>query len=304
MMNEEIGQLMDEVQANPEIATKHVEGVDPNGAAISREQMEALLATKDMHNEISADVFTQEIDLPSAGYFGGPSKVKIRRMTIKEEEILYLSDDNPTYLDDLALSCIVSPKNISLDVLHPNDILYILYAIRNISFENTYQQRSICPACGQSHNETIDITKLPLNTLDKNTVDVLKEVTLPDCNKTVTLNIMTEGQLLALDDRIKAEIRKNKITNIKQAKLYEFRARREASITALDGELFADIASKRNFINSLSSRDYNRIVNASASIRESFGLDRTFEVKCPFCSRLYESEATIVPEFFRPMDAQ
>lgn len=301
MMNEEIAAQMDAVNANPEIATQHVEGVDPNGAPLTRDEMEALLATKDTA-KVPVDVFTQKIDLPSAGYFGGPVSVNIRRMTIKEEEILYLSDDNPTYLDDLALSCIVSPSNISLDVLHPNDILYILYAIRNISFESTYQQNSICPYCRQSHLETIDITKLPINFLNREYVDVAREVKLPDCGKTVTVNILTEGGLLALDEKIKMEIRQNKIMNPKQAKLYEFRARREAAISALDGEPFKGIAEKRDFMSSLTSKDYNKIVNASTNIRESFGLDRSLEIKCPYCSREYESEAAIVPEFFRPSD--
>ena len=84
MMNEEIANRMEQIAANPEIATKHVEGVDPNGAALSRDEMEALLATKNT-SSVPTDIYTQEVALPSAGYFGGPTKVRIRRMTIREE---------------------------------------------------------------------------------------------------------------------------------------------------------------------------------------------------------------------------
>ena len=52
----------------------------------------------------------------------------------------------------------------------------------------------------------------------------------------------------------------------------------------------------------MTSRDYNKIINASNAIRSSFGLDRSLEVKCPYCKRPYQSEASIVPEFFRPSD--
>lgn len=301
MMNEEIANRMEQIAANPEIATKHVEGVDPNGAALSRDEMEALLATKNT-SSVPTDIYTQEVALPSAGYFGGPTKVRIRRMTIREEEILYLADDNPTYLDDIALSCIVSPKNVSLDVLHPNDLMYLLYAIRNISFDSTYKQNSICPSCRQAHLETVDITTLPITFLDKDYVDLLREVHLPDAGDTVTLNILTEGGLLALDNKIQHDIRTKKIVDSNQAKLYEFQVKRETVIDRVNGEPFQSLEEKRNYINSMTSRDYNKIINASNAIRSSFGLDRSLEVKCPYCKRPYQSEASIVPEFFRPSD--
>lgn len=303
MMNEEIAEKMDQIAANPELGVQHVEGVDPNGAALSREEMEALLATKNT-SSVPTDVYTQEIELPSQGYFGGPTKVRIRRMTIREEEILYLSDDNPTYLDDIALSCIVSPKNISLNVLHPNDLMYLLYAIRNISFDSQYKQNSICPMCRQAHLETVDITQLPINFLDPDYINLMKEIKLPLSGDTVEIKILTEGELLDLDDKIQREIRAKKIVDSKKAKLYEFQMRREAVIDKVNGEPFKDLESKRNYINSMASKDYNKIVNVSAAIRDSFGLDRKLEVKCPYCKRPYESEASIVPEFFRPSDEE
>lgn len=303
MMNEEIAEKMDQIAANPELGIQHVEGVDPNGAALSRDEMEALLATKNT-SAVPTDIYTQEIELPSAGYFGGPSKVRIRRMTIREEEILYLADDNPTYLDDIALSCIVSPKNISLNVLHPNDLMYLLYAIRNISFDSQYKQNSICPMCRQAHLETVDITQLPINFLDADYVNLMKEVKLPLSGDTVGIKVLTEGELLELDERIQRDIRAKKITDTKKAKLYEFQMRREAVIDTVNGEPFKDMESKRNYINMMASKDYNKIVNVSSAIRDSFGLDRRLEVKCPYCKRPYESEASIVPEFFRPSDEE
>lgn len=303
MMNEEIADRMEQIAANPDIAVQHVEGVDPNGAPMTRDELEAMLATQRIVTT-PTDVFTQEVALPSAGYFGGPLNVKVRRMTIREEEILYLSDDNPNYLDDIALSCIVSPSNVSLNQLHPNDLMCILFAIRNISFDATYRQNSICPSCRQSHIETVDITKLPINFLDKNYVDIMREVKLPDSGDTITLKILTEGELLALDEKIQQGIRTNKIVNPNQIKLYEFQMRREAVIDLLNGEPFKGIQEKRNYINNMTSKDYNKIMNASNAIRNSFGLDRTLEVKCPNCKRTYESEAAIVPEFFRPSDEE
>lgn len=301
MNNEEIASMMDQIENNPEIGIQHVEGVDPNGAALTRDEMEALLATKST-SSVPVDIYTQEVELPSAGYFGGPDKVKIRRMTIREEEILYLADSNPTYLDDLALSCIVSPANVSLDTLHPNDLLYLLFAIRNISFDSQYKQFSICPACKQSHMEVIDITKLPIKYLNSSYVNLTKKVKLPHKGDEVEIAILTEGQLLKLDNQIRYEIRDKKITDPNKAKLYEFQRRREVLIEKVNGEEFKSLEEKRNYINNLTAKDYNTITNASAAIRDSFGLDRELEIRCPNCGRPYSSEAAIVPEFFRPSD--
>ena len=301
MMNEEIAQKMDAIAANPEIGIQHVEGVDPNSAPLTRDEMEAMLAMNKGKTSTPTDVFTQEIELPSQGYFGGPSKIRIRRMTMREEEILYLSDSNPSYLDDLALSCIVSPANISLDVLHPNDLLYILFAIRNISFDNTYKQNSICPLCKNAHVETIDITTLPIKFLDKNYVDLLKKVELPESKDIIEINILTEGQLLKLDEKIQREIKLNKIVDINQQKIYGLQLRREALIEKINGEPFESVEAKRTYINNMLAKDYNKLNNMSIRIRESFGLNRELEVKCPYCNRPYESEAIMVPEFFRPV---
>ena len=327
---DEIFEMMEAIKENPDIGVHKVEGIAEDAPPMTREQLEAMIATKrpDLetpkqnyvevdYNQLTretkheipeekpyqpgpTDILTTTIELPSQGYFGGPSKVQIRPMTIKEEEILYLADDNPTYLDDIALSCIVSPKNVTLDQLHPNDLLYILYAIRNISFGSTYKQNSICPTCRQNNLITVDITKLPLDCLDEKYINAIRNVHLHDKDNIVTINIPTEGDLLRLDDLVKEGIKKNKITNPSQAKLFEFRLRRDSRIEELDGVPFKSKNEKAAFMDSLTSRDYNLITNAAEKIREAFGLDRSIEVKCNNCKRTYESEAAIVPEFFRP----
>ncbi len=322
---DEIFEMMDAIKENPELGVHKIEGIPEDAPPMTREELEAMIATKRTrpeehyvevdYDQITrdnrevkentyepgpTDILTTTIELPSQGYFGGPKKVQIRPMTVREEEILYLSDDNPTYLDDIALSCIVSPKNITLDQLHPNDLLYILYAIRNISFGPEYKQNSICPSCRMNNLITVDITKMPLDLLDQSYVDIMREVDLRDRKDTVTINLPTEGELLRLDESIKEGIKRNKITDMEQAKRYEFRARRDAHIKAVNGQEFKDKKSKEQYMESLTSRDYNLITGAGSKVRESFGLDRTIDVKCSNCHRQYESEAAIVPEFFRP----
>ena len=325
---DDIFEMMEAIKENPELGVHKIEGIADDAPPISREQLEAMLATKKEVNQDEnyvnveydqivrnnkkqirevksyepgpTDILTTTIELPSQGYFGGPQKVQIRPMTVKEEEILYLSDDNPTYLDDIALSCIVSPKGITLDQLHPNDLLYILYAIRNISFGPTYMQNSICPTCRINNQINVDITTMPLDMLDSDYIDNARHVYLQDKGVTVTLNMPTEGELLRLDEDIRRGIKKNKIINANEAKRFEFRCRRDSHVIEVNGEPFKDKKSKQMFMDNLTSRDYNHITDTIGKMRDSFGLDRTMEVKCNNCRRTYESEAAIVPEFFRP----
>lgn len=330
---DEIFEMMEAIRENPELGVHKIEGIADDAPPMSRAELEAMIATKrtkpaeENYVEVEyqqltrdrdyvqateekknvqtyepgpTDLLSTTIELPSQGYFGGPKKVQIRPMTVREEEILYLSDDNPTYLDDIALSCIVSPKGITLDQLHPNDLLYILYAIRNISFGPEYKQNSICPTCRMNNIITVDITKMPLDYLDASYADLMREVQLRDKKDTVTVNILTEGELLRLDEAVRDGIKRNKIVDANQARRFEFRTRRDAHIMAVNGKEFKDKKSKEQYMESLTSRDYNMITGASSKIRESFGLDRSLEVKCNNCKRTYESEAAIVPEFFRP----
>lgn len=329
---DEIFEMMEAIKENPELGVHKIEGIPEDAPPMTREQLEAMIATKRTkpqetyreveYNQITrdesytkakpvleqsetyepgpTDMLSTTIELPSQGYFGGPKKVQIRPMTVREEEILYLSEDNPTYLDDIALSCIVSPKGVTLDQLHPNDLLYILYAIRNISFGPEYKQNSICPTCRMNNLVTVDITKMPLDYLDRDYIDIMKEVQLRDKNDKVTVNIPTEGELLRLDEAVKDGIKRNKIVDANQARIFEFRTRRDAHILAVNGQDFKDKKSKEAYMESLTSRDYNLITGAATTIRDSFGLDRSIEVKCNNCKRTYESEAAIVPEFFRP----
>ena len=294
MMNEQIADIMDDAQANPEKYTEVVG--DVNAAPITKEELLARVKQQS-EKKIPDGVATQEVQVPSQGYFGGPSSVKIRRMTTKEEKIMFTATD-ASYLADIVKSCIVS-HDIDFHTLHENDLLYLLFAIRNFTFGNTYTQVHTCPYCGFKNNLTIDITSLPVNYLDHNNVDTLRKVLLPDSKDVLELNILTEGDVRDLNVDIDRAILSGKITDTAE---FTFDTRLSRTIGDLNGIPFESPDKKKAYLDNLSLRDYNKLSNAADKIRNSFGMIRNTEFICKSCKRTMEVEALIAPEFFRPSD--
>lgn len=294
MFNEQMAEKIDDLQSNPEKYTEVVG--DVNAAPITKEELLEKVK-KQNEKKIPEGLATQEIQVPSQGYFGGPSVVKIRRMTTKEEKIMFTATDTG-YLADIVKSCVVS-HDLDFNTLHENDLLYLLFAIRNFTFGNTYSQIHTCPYCKFKNTLLIDITALPVNTLDHNFVDTVRKVLLPDSKDILEINILTEGEVRVLNADIDRAILSGKVTDTAS---FSFDTRLERTIGNLNGVPFESLEAKKTYLENLSLRDYNKLSKAADKIRGSFGLVRNTEFVCKNCKRPMEVEAIIAPEFFRPDD--
>ena len=103
--------------------------------------------------------------LPSNGLFGGPKEITLRAMTTKEEKILMTSRDFSVF-ERLVKSCCVEPKDLDIGLLHQNDIMYLIYALRELTFGTTYNQEIKCPECGAKQEIEVDISEMEVNILD------------------------------------------------------------------------------------------------------------------------------------------
>jgi len=278
---------------NPsEIGVKQ-SGIDnPEDRALTKEELAEALKQQ---RRATADIFTQEVTLPSAGYFGGPTKVRIRRMTTAEEKIIYTSHDG-NFVTDIVEACVVDPK-LDINKVAPADIVYLLYAIRNITFGEKYKQESVCPECGTRQIVEVDITDFGLKTLDPDYVEELLQVVLPDSKHKLKLRLMTEGQIRALDRKITKDILKN---NIVDAEGYEFMQRLMALVEEIDGEPCESDVKTEKFLTNLSMRDYNKLRKQSNEAATSFGVDNNVVFICKKCHEAQEVGAILAPEFFRP----
>ena len=89
------------------------------------------------------DTIEKRIQLPSNGYFGGPKEVTIRAMTTREEKIILSARDFSVFTQ-LVRSCITDPEDIDVGLLHQNDIMYLVYALRELTFGNTCHRGLRC----------------------------------------------------------------------------------------------------------------------------------------------------------------
>jgi len=232
--------------------------------------------------------------IPSNGLFGGPKEVTLRAMTTKEEKILMSTRDLSVF-DRLIKSCIVEPKDLDMGLLHQNDIMYLVYALRSITFGDKYNQEITCPECGFKQNIEVDITEMDITILDTDDIEEKLSVKLPINGDTLQLKILSSGDIRRLDKQIKMKTAKGKIQDPDS---YEFLVKLMEVIVNKNGEDFESIDEKRNYVDNLHMQDLVAIQNTLKNI--DFGLDPAIVRTCVRCNEDVEVNGLICPEFFRP----
>ena len=231
--------------------------------------------------------------VPSAGLFGGPTEVTLRPMTTKEEKIIYTSRDM-SFIEKIVKSCIVEPKNVDIDLLHPNDITYLLYMIRELTFGPNYKQKMQCPYCGLRQDIEIDITEMTYEILDLESLDEKLNVKLPVCGDTVQLILLSQGDFNHIDEYIKRLVRQNKLEDPEG---YKYVYRFAKMIKTINGEEKEDIKEVISYVDNLNMRDFGAIKEVLQDI--PIGINTLNIRKCRNCGEEVEVFGAAVPEFFR-----
>ena len=238
--------------------------------------------------------YEQSILLPSNGLFGGPKEITLRAMTTKEEKIMLMSKDFSVF-EKIVKSCCVKPKDLDIGLLHQNDILYLTYALRQITFGDDYTQESVCPECGYRQQIDVNISEMEVNYLDKDDIKEKLAVTLPINKDTLTLKLLSNGDVNRLDKLVKDKNSKGKLQDPES---YRFTLGLMELIVTRNGEEFTDIEEKRNYVDNLHLQDLVTIQNCVSKIE--FGLDNTIIRTCQKCGEEIKLKGIICPEFFRP----
>ena len=233
-------------------------------------------------------------DVPSNGLFGGPKQITLRAMTTKEEKIILTTKDFSVF-ERIVKSCCVEPKDLDLGLLHQNDIIYLIFALRELTFGSTYIQEFICPDCGVKSEIEVDIAEMTVNILDTENLDERLTCTLPILGDELQLKILSSGEINRLDRLIKQKVAKNKL---KDPDSYEFTLKLMATIVTINGEEMLDEEAKRHYVDTLHLSDLQMIQNTLNEI--DFGLDTTLIRTCDNCYNDEEVRGLICPEFFRP----
>ena len=233
-------------------------------------------------------------NVPSNGFFGGPKTITLRAMTTKEEKILYTARDF-NFLDRLIKSCCVEPKDLDTGLLHQNDLLFLTFALRELTFGSTYTQTITCPECGAKFDTEIDISEMDVNILDTEDVKKNLEVKLPVNGDTLKLTLLSKGESNKIEKLVKNKASKGKLKNPDE---YEFLLKLAALIETRNGEEFESEEEKLNYTDNLNLKDLTVIQNTLMKI--DFGIVNTNTRICSNCDEEVEVTGLIAPEFFRP----
>lgn len=239
---------------------------------------------------------TTTVDLPSNGLMNkNITRVTLRKMSVMEMKTLHTSMD-PNYLSNLILSVITEPSNITLEDLHPNDVIYLLFVLRYISSPKNITQLAECPTCKRGIEFQVSVQELDVNYSKED--DNEFSVTLPECGDKLTFKILSEGSII---DTERIAQRKAKQQNLSEEDTAWSLILAKTSYwlmtkNDLDFEKFND---KLEYISSLSAYDFETLRVAYAKEVEKFGLDRKIITTCDNCKDEIEVEAYISPDFFR-----
>lgn len=232
--------------------------------------------------------------LPSNGLFGGPKEIALRAMTTKEEKIIMTTRDF-TVFDRLVKSCCVEPKELDTGLLHQNDIMYLTYALRELTFGPTYVQEIACPECGHKQQIEVNISEMEVDILDTDSIENDLVVELPVNGDKLQLKLLSSGDIKRLDKQVKTKAAKGKLQDPDS---YEFTIKLMETIVSKNGEDFESLDEKRHYVDTLHMQDLVAIQNTLSAIK--FGIDPTIIRTCSRCNEDVEVSGLICPEFFRP----
>lgn len=240
------------------------------------------------------ETLEKTFNVPSNGFFGGPKTITLRAMTTKEEKILYTSKDF-NFLERLIKSCCIEPKDLDTGLLHQNDLMFLTFALRELTFGSTYTQTITCPECGAKFDTDIDISEMDVQILDTDSLDEKLTVKLPVNGDTLKLTLLSKGESNRIERLVKSKAAKGKLKNPDE---YEFLLKLAALIENRNGEEFTSEEEKINYTDNLNLRDLTVIQNALMDI--DFGIVNTNFRVCSNCGEEVEVAGLIAPEFFRP----
>lgn len=247
--------------------------------------------------------FTQEVTLPSNGYFNPEipeGKVVQRCMMVADQKFLSGSSVSAgSALNEIIQRTITSPENFNVENLTPADTIYLLFKLRVLSYGKDYKFRTKCPECGKKIDVTIDMSELAVEKLDENYVDSLVAV-LPHRGDTVYTKILTNRDIENINKEIKRRKKRNPdddseyilriVHSIEKIELKEANQDGKKELThPLDIEIY---------INALTDLDASVILSARDSV--TFGIVPTVEYLCPECRNYIDVSVLFSGEFFRP----
>lgn len=244
--------------------------------------------------------FTQELILPSQGFLNPEipeGKVVQRCMMVADQKFLSGSNHSANKaLKQLIQRTTTSPSGFDVESLTLADTLYLLFKLRSLSYGDTYKFKTRCPECGKKIDITVDLSDLPVNTLEEGYTDDLV-VTLPNTGDTVYIKLLTNGDLEAIESELK---RRKKRSNNDDESGYILRIVYSIDKIVLknDAKELSNPIDIERYIGELTDLDASTITASRDKV--SYGLDPIIEYTCPECKEYIDVSINFSGDFFRP----
>tara|TARA_R100001086_G_scaffold201006_1_gene117239 strand:- start:2963 stop:3844 length:882 start_codon:yes stop_codon:yes gene_type:complete len=246
-----------------------------------------------------------DITLPSRGAFYGPNSVvptpalpggvvAIRQMRVAEEEHLATAGGDVIAKIAKIIEAVTRlPAGFRPDQLLVTDRLFIMIALRRITFGPNYPVTFRCDECGANNREVIDVVQ-ELN--EKAAADDASEpvlVDLPDAGKRIGLRFFRGfDELEAARDARRAEARGQPQTPVS--------ARLMRQIVEIDGDDSINAFAKKDLVAQMTAADSARV--RKTMLDAETGIDLTLYQPCAKCGAVNEFDMPFTAEFFRPTD--
>ena len=151
------------------------------------------------------------VHLPSNGMLygeNGPEDVTIRAITTREEKFLLGSTANDS-VDEIIESCIVKPAGLKMADLILADTNYLLYRLRIHTYGPDYNISTICPNCGTTNNNKVNLNDFLVYELDDDFHEPF-DIELPMSEDTLTVRLLRKGDYDAIDNRARRLAKKSR----------------------------------------------------------------------------------------------
>ena len=158
---------------------------------------------------MSMNNYSLEVTLPTMGLLNPEipeGKVILRCMMASDKKFLAgTSADGDTIVRELLNRCVTSPEGFDSGKLIPQDLMFLLFKLRILSYGENYTFRTKCSECGKHITANIKLSDLIVHDLPADYEKSLS-VVLPNAGDTIYTKFLTND---ALDD-VRNEARRMK----------------------------------------------------------------------------------------------
>lgn len=242
---------------------------------------------------------SQVITLPSRGLLnpeipGG--ELTQRCMMVADQKFLSGSNQSASSaLHQLIQRTTTAPEGFDVSNLTLYDTLFLLFKLRILSYGDTYKFRTRCPECGQKIDVTLNLSELPVETLEEGFADDLV-VTLPHRKDKVYTKLLTNRD----HEDIAKEVKRRKRRSPEDESEYILRivASIEKIQLAKDKSVLTHPIDIERYVSNLTDLDASAIIATRDKV--VYGITPVVEYTCPECREDIDVSVQFSSDFFRP----